>query len=290
MQILLNGLIVGSAYALIGIGFSLLYSTVRYFHLAYGMVGIMAAYVAYSLMNIGVGFGFALLGAGAAGALLGVLCYFLLFQPMSRRKCSNLVILVASFGLLIVLQNVTALIWGNATKSISLTDTIQKGYEFFGLIITANQLMIAAVAVGVMILLELFLQRTKYGMAIRAIGDNQELTKVLGLKTEQIIVVVFLIASFMSAISATLISLEIGLRPTYGILLVLKAIIASIIGGLGSVRGALLGGMLLGVSENLGIYFIGGQWENTVAFSLLALFLLFRPEGLFAKQKLLSIR
>lgn len=289
MQILLNGLIVGSAYALIGIGFSLLFSTVRYFNLAYGMLSVIAVYVVWSLMKWGLNFPVATLLGGLFAVVLGVLMYLGLFKVMTKRNCSSLVILVASFGLLTVLQNVTALIWGNTTKSISLSNQILKGYDFFGLIITANQLMIAATVVVLMILLELFLQKTKYGMAIRAIGDNQELTKVLGLKTEQIILLVFAVTSFIGAVSASLIALEIGLRPTHGVLLVLKAVIAAIIGGLGSVRGALLGGLMLGVAENFGIYFFGGQWQDTVAFALLAIFLLFRPEGMFAKQKLISI-
>jgi len=289
MQIFLNGLIVGSAYALMGIGFSLLYSTVRYFNLAYGMLSVIAVYVVYSMMNAGLNFPIAVLLAGVLAIALGVLSYLGLFRVMTKRNCSNLVILVASFGLLTVLQNLTALIWGNTTKSISLSDKVLKGYEFFGLIITANQLIIAATAVVLMILLELFLQKTKYGMGIRAIGDNQELTKVLGLQTEKIIVMVFVVTSFIGAISASLIALEIGLRPTHGVLLVLKAVIAAIIGGLGSVRGALIGGLMLGVAENFGIYFFGGQWQDTVTFILLAVFLLFRPEGLFSKRRLLSM-
>lgn len=289
MQILLNGLIVGSAYALMGIGFSLLFSTVRYFNLAYGMMSVMGVYMVWSLMSYGLSYPLATLFGGLFSMLLGVLSYLGLFKIMMKRQCSSLVILVASFGLFTVLQNLTAIIWGNATKSISLSDQVLKGYEFWGLIITANQLMIAVTAVVLMVLLELFLKKTKYGMAIRAIGDNQELTKVLGLKTEQIIVLVFAVTSFIGAISASLIALEIGLRPTHGILLVLKAVIAAIIGGLGSVRGALLGGLMLGVAENFGIYFFGGQWQDTVAFGLLAVFLLFKPEGMFAKQKLVSI-
>lgn len=290
MQILLNGLIVGSAYALMGIGFSLIYSTVRYFDLAYGMTAVMGAYVAYSAIEYwGIHFGLGM-GVGAmAATLLGVLWYLLLYRPMVRRKSSGLVILVASFGLLIILQNVSALIWGNATKALALSDRILPGYEFFNLVITPNQIMIGISAVVIMILLELFLQRTKYGMAIRAIGDNLELTKVLGLKTEQIIVCVYVIGTFLSAVSATLIGLEIGIRPTYGVLLVIKAIIAAIIGGLGSIRGALLGGLILGVAENVGIFAFGGQWQDTVAFVLLTVFLLLRPEGLFAKRKLVSI-
>ncbi|MDP3975943.1 MAG: branched-chain amino acid ABC transporter permease [bacterium] len=290
MQIILNGLIVGSAYALMGIGFSLIYSTVRYFNLAYGMVAVIGAYVAYTLMNSwSLNYVIAMLAGALVAVLIGMLSSSILFKPMVRRGGSSLVILVASFGLLIILQNISALIWQNTTRALSISDRILPGYNLFGLIITPNQLMIGAVALLMMLILELFLKKTRYGMAIRAIGDNQELTKVLGLKTEQIILAVYVIGTFISAISATLIALEIGIRPTHGVTLVIKAIIAAIIGGLGSIRGALLGGLLLGVAENLGIYFLGGQWQDTVAFTLLAVFLLVRPEGLFAKKRLVSV-
>jgi branched-chain amino acid transport system permease protein len=289
MQILLNGLIVGAAYALVGIGFSMMYSTVRYFDLAYGMVAVYAAYITWSLTGMGVPFPLAVLMAALVSMLLGVLNYLLLYRYMVKRKSSPLVILVASFGMLIIYQNLAALFWGNSTKALSLTDTIQRGYEFLGLIITPTQLTIAGVAVVFMLLLEYFLQRTKYGMAIRAIGDNQELTKVLGLKVENVVIAVYMIGTFMSAVSASVIALEIGIRPTHGVFLVIKAFIASIIGGLGSMRGALVGGLILGVVENVGIYYIGGQWQDTIAFGLLTVFLIVKPSGLFGRRKLLNI-
>lgn len=290
MQVLLNGLIVGSAYALMGIGFSLIYSTVRYFDLAYGIVAVISAYLTFSLMNVwGLSYGLALPIAAVCGVLLGVANYLGLYRVMVKRKSSPLVIMVASFGLLTIYQNVAALIWGNATKAISLSDRILKGYEFLGMIITPTQLTIMGVALLLVILLEIFLQKTKYGMAIRAIGDNQDLTKVLGLKVEQIVVLVYVIGTLLSSVSAILIALEIGIRPMHGVFLVIKAFIAAIIGGLGSIRGALLGGFILGVAENVGIYLIGGQWQDTVAFTLLLVFLLFKPEGLFAKRQLLKL-
>lgn len=289
MQILLNGLIVGSAYALVGMGFSMMYSTVRYFDLAYGIVAVYAAYLTWTFVGMGWPFAAALLFGALLATLLGVLNYLLLYRFMVKRKSSPLVILVASFGVMIVYQNIAALIWNNTTKALSLSDQILKGYEFLGLIITPTQLVIGGVAVVFVLLFEFFLQKTRFGMAVRAIGDNQELTKVLGLRVEQIVIAVYAIATFMSAVSASLIALEIGIRPTHGVFLVIKAFIAAIIGGLGSMRGALVGGMILGVVENFGIYWIGGQWQDTIAFGLLTIFLLVKPEGLFSRRQLLKI-
>lgn len=290
MQILLNGLIVGSAYAILGIGFSLLYSTTRYFNLAFGIVAVIGAYVTWTLIAaFSVNFGIALFGGAIAGGIVAFLTYHFLFRIMVLRKCSSLVICVASFGLLTVLQNLVAIFWGNATRVITLTERILPGYEFFGLIITPNQIAIGAISVLMMLVLEFFLEKTKLGMGVRAIGDNPELTDVLGLPTGRIILMVVLVSAVLSSLGTSVLALEIGIHPRYGTSYLIKALIAAIVGGMGSIRGALFGGLLLGVAENLGTYFISGEWRNTVAFVLLGLVLLIRPEGLFSKRKLLTV-
>lgn len=288
MQILLNGIIIGGIYALIAIGFNLIFASVRFYHLLYGALAILGVYFTLALQGSSLHTGFllsALISALLMGGL-GMASWQVIYRPLLKKKSSPLVLLILSFGSLIVVQNLIALIWKNNTHSVSISDTIQEGYQFFGLSITFNQLVILIIAFGLVILLELFLQKTKYGLAIRAIGDNPELTTVLGLKTNRIILLIFFIGSAMSSLGATLIGLEIGVRPTYGLMLVLKAVIASIIGGIGSMRGAFLGGLILGIAENIGIYVLGGNWEQVTAFTLLTLFLLFRPQGLFVKQQI----
>lgn len=285
MQIILNGIIIGGIYALMAIGFNLIFSSVRFFHLLYGILAVLAVYLTrFFLINFELSFLLATLLGAVIASFSSLLFWQFLYRPLVKRKASDLVLMVTSFGALIVLQNIIALAWKNNTYSISITDTIQKGYDFLGLTITFNQLVILTTSLALVVGLEFFLNRTKYGMAIRAIGDNAELTHVLGLKVNRIILLVFFIGTFISAIAGTLIALEIGVRPTYGLWLVLKAIIASIIGGMGSMRGALMGGLLLGIVENIGIYFIGANWQEVTAFVLLTVFLLFRPQGLFSKM------
>lgn len=286
MQVLLNGIIVGGLYALMAIGFNLIFSSVRFFHLLYGMLAVFGIYLTRVFLLQELNFFLSMLLGALLVGLLSLAIWQWLYKPLVKRKASSLVLMVTSFGALIVLQNIIALIWKNNTYSISITDTIQEGYKFFGLSITFNQLVILLTSVILVVLLELFLNRTKYGMAIRAIGDNPELTTILGLKTNQIVLMVFFIGTFISSISGSLVALEIGVRPTYGLWLVLKAIIASIIGGIGSIRGAMMGGLLLGIVENIGIYYLGGGWQHTTAFLLLTIFLLFRPQGMFNKAQL----
>lgn len=289
MQILVNGIIIGGIYALMAIGFNLIFSSVRFFHLLYGITAVLGVYLTrLFLITFELNFFVSMLLGATMTALLGMAIWQWLYKPLMDRKASSLVMMVVSFGGVIMLQNLIALIWKNNTYSISITDTIKEGYRFLGMSITFNQLVILLTSLVLVILLELFLNRTRYGMAIRAIGDNAELTRILGLRTNQIILIVFFIGSFISSIAGTLVALEIGVKPTYGLFLVLKAIIASIIGGIGSMRGAMLGGLLLGIVENIGIYYIGGGWQEVTAFLLLTVFLLFLPQGMFNKLQVSS--
>lgn len=289
MQILVNGIIVGGIYALMAIGFNLIFSSVRFFHLLYGMVAALGIYLTRSfLLQFHLNFFVSMLISSALCGLLSMAVWQFLYKPLADRKASSLVMMVVSFGALIILQNLVGLIWKNNTYSLSITDTIKEGYHVWGVSITFNQLVILLTSAILVVLIELFLTKTKYGMAVRAIGDNAELTTILGLKTNQIILLVFFIGTFISSVAGTLVALEIGVRPTYGLFLVLKAIIASIIGGIGSIRGAMAGGLLLGIVENIGIYYLGGGWQEVTAFLLLTIFLLFLPQGMFNRLKIMN--
>ena len=152
----------------------------------------------------------------------------------------------------------------------------------FELIPLFASIIFELISLLVSLIFELILTKTKLGSAIRAVGQNSELAKIVGVPADKILIYTFFIATFISVIGASLNGLEVGLRPTLGLVLILKIIIAAIIGGIGSVRGGLYGGILLGISENIGIFVLGAKWQDTVAFTLLVLFLLFKPQGLFS--------
>ena len=192
--------------------------------------------------------------------------------------------IVSSFGLMILIQNLIALIADNSSKSVSISKEIIPANEFLGLTITHNQLIILAVCLTTVVIFELLLQKSKIGSAIRAVGQNKKLAEVIGIKADKVIIYTFFIASALSSIGATLYSLEYTLKPTHALHIVLKVVVACIIGGIGSVRGALAGGLILGISENIGINIFGSQWQDSVAYLLLILFLIFKPEGLFVKK------
>ncbi|OGJ45651.1 hypothetical protein A2272_06540 [Candidatus Peregrinibacteria bacterium RIFOXYA12_FULL_33_12] len=282
IQVLLNGIIVGGLYALISVGFALIFSSVRFYHLAYGSLAFFGAYITYVFRySVGLNFFLSMILSSIIFGFVGILFWKMFYSPLQKKKTSSVSMIVASFGLLIVLQNVMSLIFGNGGKSISIHDNLSQGYEFFNLFITYNQLVILAVTIIVGILFEFMMNKMKFGMSIKAVGQNNDLAMTVGINYESVMNYVFFIATFLSVIGASLISLEIGIRPIYGFHIILKIIVACVIGGMGKVKGAIAGAMMLGIIENFGIYCFGSIWQDTIAFALLTLFLVFRPKGVF---------
>lgn len=283
LQVLINGIIAGGIYALMSIGFNLIYSSVRFHHLAYGTIAVFGAYFTKVFLDVlGLNFFVSLFLAATIFGFVGLLIWLLVYKPIKLKGASSVALLVSSFGLLLVFQNLTSLIFTPNAKALSLTSEIKEAFTIFGLKITFNQFVIILVTVFVVILFDVILTKTKLGTAIRAVGQNPELARIVGVPTDRVLYYTFFIATFISVVGASLNALEVGLRPTLGLVLILKVIIAAIIGGIGSIRGGLYGGLLLGVAENIGIFMLGAKWQDTVAFTLLVLFLLFKPNGLFS--------
>ncbi len=283
-QVVLNGIIVGGIYALISIGFALVYSSVRFYHLAYCAIAIFGTYITYTFQqSLGLGFLPSLFLSSFLFGFFGVGFWNFFYKPLIDKKATDISMIVASFGLLIVFQNISALIFGNAAKSLYLSQTVKVGYNFFNLYITQNQIMILAFTVIAILILEFILKKTRLGTAIRATGQNLYLATTVGIKSKSIINYSFFIATFISVFGSSLIALEIGIRPIYSLTLMLKVTIACIIGGMGDLRGAFVGGLMLGIIENFGIYFFGASYQDITAFSLLVIFLIFKPNGIFGK-------
>ncbi|MGA2916601.1 MAG: branched-chain amino acid ABC transporter permease [Sedimentisphaerales bacterium] len=288
-QLLLNGLISGSIYVLIALGFAVIYRTVRFFHFAHGVVYAAGAYLAYSVISR-----WSLVVSGeseylkwtlavSAGiicaAVLGVLIDWLVYKPLRKHKAPNLVFLMASFGVFIFIQNLLQLIYGAQILTIR-TGPVQEGRHFLGAVITDIQIMILIVSVCLCATLWLFIQKTKLGKAMRAVADDPMAASIVGINPESIILAAFAIGSALAGAAGILISLETNIEPTMGMNAILKGIIASIIGGIGSIPGAMLGGLFLGLAENLGIWKISAGWKDCIAFVILIVFLLLRPGGI----------
>lgn len=213
--------------------------------------------------------------AGIVGVAIDRLVYF----PLRRRKADNLIFLLASFGVFIFLQNLIQLIYGAQILTLR-TGPVKEGHQILGAVITDVQILIIVVSVILMMLLWLFIQKTRRGKAMRAVADDPVAANVVGINPEKIIFASFAIGSVLAGAAGILISFETNIEPTMGFGAILKGIIASIIGGIGSIPGAVLGGFFLGLAENLGIWKISAGWKDSIAFAILIVFLLVRPSGI----------
>ena len=206
------------------------------------------------------------------------------YHPLRQRNAPNLVFLLASFGVFIFIQNFIALIFGNQILTLR-TGPVREGYRIFSAVITPIQIVILSVSIALMILLWLFVKYSKLGKAMRAVSDDRIAASVVGINPDRIILSAFALGSALAGASGILISLETNIEPTMGFPAILKGIIASVIGGIGSVPGAMFGGFFLGIAENLGIWKIQAGWKDGIAFLILIVFLLLRPGGILGIKK-----
>lgn len=288
-QLLLNGVIAGSIYSLVGLGFTTIYRTVKFFHFAHGVVYAAGAYLAYAVFSCWflvfseegsyLSWIVAVLAGVIGAGIIGILIDRIIYRPLRKKKAPNLVFLLASFGIFIFIQNLLQLIFGAQILSIR-TGPVKEGHHFLGAVITDIQILILVVSVSLCVSLWLFIQKTKLGKAMRAVSDDPMAASIVGINSERIILAAFAIGSALAGAAGILISLETNIEPTMGMNAILKGIIASIIGGIGSIPGAMFGGLFLGIAENLGIWKISAGWKDCIAFVILIVFLLLRPGGI----------
>jgi branched-chain amino acid transport system permease protein len=282
-QLILNGVIAGGIYALIAIGFSMTYGLLRFLNLAHGSLYVIGAYLAYVFFSMGMHIVGAFIFAVMGGAIIGVAMNYSAYKPLRSKKSSSLILLLASLGIFIFVENLMIALFGAEVKTIR-TGPITQGMDFFGAIITQTQVIIIVVALITLLLVELFLQKTKTGKAMRATADNKDVAQVIGIDVERITTYTFAFASALAASAGVLIAIEQNLEPTMGLNAVIKGFTAGVVGGLGSVRGAVAGAFLLGLVENIGIWFLPSGYKDAIAFVVLIIFLLFRPQGLFGRK------
>ncbi len=283
-QLILNSIIAGAIYSLIALGFNLIYGATKFFNLAHG---VMAAIGGYAVFYFAKTLGWDLWLAVVIGILLAGLVGWaldrLVYLPLRKRKASTMVLLVASLGVFTALQAIIAILFSSQFQTLSRNIGGQKIYEIAGGIITQTQVVILASAIAIMVALALLFKYTMFGKAVKAVSDDEEVSKIVGINTNKIIGYVFFIGSAIAGLGGILVGFDTGIEPTMGLSLLLKGVIASIIGGIGSIYGAVLGAFLLGFAENFGIWKISGEWKDAIAFALLIIFLIFRPKGIIRR-------
>ena len=279
LQLFVEGLAAGSLYAMAAVGFALIYATTRTFHFAHGGTMLLAAYAFYQALAVWqwpamLAVGLALLVA----VVFGVGVERFVYQPMRRTDASFLTIFAASFGLLIVATNVVVLLFGNSFYSVD--SNLSRGFLVGPIFLSRANLLAVGVAVVLIAALQLFIRRTRTGVILRAMMDDAALVGVFGLGDRRYGMIAFALGSAMIAPAAILMTYTSGLQPGMGALFTLLAIAGAIVGGIGNLWGAAIGGLLLGIAENLGVWQLSSSWKPAITFGVLLLFLMVKPNGL----------
>ncbi len=279
-QLIINGLISGSIYALAAAGFALIYYVLKFQYFSHGAVMSLAAYLFFALLN---SFGLGYVLAGILTVIFSILIVqisnLIVYMPLRKRKATPTVTMIASIGLLIFTSSLILAVFGSNTKSIMLGS--RSGFYDLGIFtITPIQIAVIFFAVILFVLLWLILKKTKLGKAMRALADNKDVAQVVGINPEKIYNYTFVISAVLGAFGGILLGMEQNLYPRMGIPIIIKGFIGSVIGGLGSVPGAIIGSLFLGLVENIGIWFLPSGYRDVISFSLLLVFLLIRPQGI----------
>jgi len=283
LQLLVNGLIAGAVYALISLGFAVIYNGTRVLHLAHGGIFAFGAYMLWTFnillaFNIALAFFCSIVLSAAFGAFVEVFVY----RHLRARKSSADAVVVASLGVLILTQATIALVFG--TDTLFLHEEALSTYELGGIILSRLHVAVVVVAIVVFPVLHYFISYTKYGRAIRALADNPDLLQLFGVDRDRLYVLIFGLGSGLAALAGGLIAFDSGTQPEMGFHIMFIALTAVIVGGLGYLPGAAAGGLIVGLLQNLSLWPFAQRWQDIVVFGALIVFLLVRPQGVFGSM------
>ncbi len=283
MQLLANSIISGLVYALVGVGFSLIFSTVRFFHFTHGVLVTAGAYLTLLFaVRIGLPLAAAIPLAVVLCAGLGCLIEICVYRPLRAHGSSPLGLLLGSFGVYIVLQNAISLAFGDDAKAIRLGQ-ITEGLLFVGARITGVQIVSVGVTLVLVLAVALLLKRSRLGRQMRAVANDAELARISGVESEWVILASFALGSALAAVAGILVALDVDMTPTMGMRLLMMGMVAVIVGGTQSIPGLVLGGVLLGIVQQLGVWTISSKWQEAIAFVVLLIVLIVRPQGLLGQ-------
>ena len=284
MQLLFNSVVAGSIYALVAIGFSLIFQTNRFMHFAHGSAVVFSAYIAFHFFSLSNSLLIAIIATLILSSILGYLMHLLIYYPLQKKKSSSVILLIASFGILFLIDNGLLLYFGSGIKNINYFGPL-RGMEFFGALITKQQLIIVLSSLLCLIFIYLLMTKTKLGRNLRAVADNNDLANIMGIESKKYMALSFIIGSVLASVAGVLIALEQTLSINMGTTYMIKGFTGAIIGGVNSVPASILGSYIVGLAENFGVWFLPSQFKEAISFILLFLFLLYKPNGLFGIDK-----
>lgn len=282
---LVSGISLGSIYALIALGYTMVYGIAKMLNFAHGDIIMIGAYIIYTLSTTaGVPPVVSVLCSIVACAVMGVVIERVAYKPL--RNASSLAVLITAIGVSYLLQNAALLIFGSDTKSFTSVITLPSITLFNGALhISGETIATIVVSLILMIALTLFINKTKPGRAMRAVSEDRGAAQLMGINVNATITLTFAIGSALAAVAGALLcSAYPALSPTTGSMPGIKAFTAAVFGGIGSIPGAMLGGVLLGIIENLSKGYISTQLSDAIVFAVLILVLLIKPTGLLGKK------
>ncbi len=286
LQQLINGIVQGSIYALIALGYTMVYGVLRLINFAHGDVFMLGAFIgfytaaAFRISEPSLGALVLIMAASMVGAaLVGLIIERFAYRPV--RKFSRLTSLITAIGVSLLLEYSAQFIFGATPKSFPTIFETRNIALFGGVTISNDSILIIAVSILLMVLLNLIVFKTKLGKAMRAVSFNLDVAKLMGINTDFIIAFTFALGSALAAAAGVLYSVHFTkIDPLMGLLIGLKAFVAAVLGGIGNITGAVLGGLLLGIAEIMVSGYISSSYKDVFAFLILILVLLVKPAGL----------
>lgn len=286
LQFLFNALSAAAIISLVAMGFSLIYATNRFVHFAHGAVTTLGGYILYLLVtNTGLPLILAavisILGTGIAGVIL----YEIIYEPLRKKGASSAVLMIASLALMILLENIYTAFTIGKVKSIGVASAGDVALRIGDATLSSIQAwsIVLSVVTGVAVIYAI--KKTSLGKKIKAVTDNPELATITGIAVKKIHRIGFFLGSALAGLAGVLISIDQNVSPLMGTDLIIDGFAASVIGGIFSPLGAMIGGLVVGLSKHFGVLWLSSSYQEAIVFVLLVVFLLFRPEGLFGLYK-----
>lgn len=284
-QQLINGVSLGATYSLVALGYTLVFGTLGIINMAHGDIFMFGAFFGLVLVETGLLSAPAMLVAAAGGAaIMGLLLEYIALRPLRRRQAGHLTPLISTIGVGIFLRSLALQLFGPDSKSFPMA--LRGGsYRLGGAVVTQVDIVILTAGLLLMLGLWLLLSRTKLGKAMRATAENQATAALLGVNTEAIIAVTVMLAAALGGVAGALVGLSFAVSPTMGLPYGLKGLSIIVLGGMGNVPGAMLGGLILGFAEVITVQLLSSSWRDMAAFTLLFLLLVVKPDGLFGRAQ-----
>lgn len=285
IQYLINGISIGSVYAIIALGYTMVYGIAKMLNFAHGDIIMVGAYISFCVTNyLGLPVVVSILGAMAVCTVLGMLIEALAYKPL--RGTPSLAVLITAIGVSYFLQNAAQLIWSSSPKNYTSIVTFQPLRLFDGQLVITGEVIVTIIAsVIIMVGLTWFTGSTRTGKAMRAVSEDREAAELMGISVNKTISTTFAIGSALAAIAGVLLCSTVPtLQPTTGSMPGIRAFTAAVFGGIGSIPGAMLGGILLGIIETFSKAYLSPQFSDAIVFAVLIVILLVKPAGLLGKQ------